>query len=116
MLEKKPGKINVEKLRASLLLEEEFNSLHKIVLNTRVLPQLEAHQLTPKEIIGGRNSQLTIQLVTHKNLIGDMSNQNKTATLVISADASNFYDRVTHPFASLTAQYFGLQLQHLFYY
>ena len=48
-----------------------------------------------------------------KDLIAEVSNQKKTTKLVISADASNFYDRVTHPVASLTAQHFGLQLKYL---
>ena len=43
-----------------------------------------------------------------------MSNEKNTATLAISADASNYYDRVSHPFTSLTAQHFGLKLQYLF--
>ena len=46
-----------------------------------------------------------------KKLIVDMSNQKKTLTLVSSADASDFYDRVAHPFAFLTAQQFILNLQ-----
>ena len=74
MLEKTPDKINVKKLRAILLLEEDFNDLHKIVFNTRVPPQLEAHQLIPKEIIGWRTIQLAIQLVTCKKIIEDTSN------------------------------------------
>ena len=42
-----------------------------------------------------------------------MCNEKKTPTLVISTDASNFYDRVAYPFACLIAQHFGLHLQHL---
>lgn len=48
-----------------------------------------------------------------QKLIAEVSNQKKTETLVISADASNCYDIVAHPFVSLTAQHFGLQLQYL---
>ena len=46
-----------------------------------------------------------------KKLIADMHNQKKTLTLVSSADASNFYDPVAHPFAFLTAQHFFLNVQ-----
>ena len=56
MLEKAHGKINVKKIRAILLLESDFNAIHKIVFNMIVLPQLEAHQLTPKEITEGKTT------------------------------------------------------------
>ena len=33
--------------------------------------------------------------------------------ITICADVTNCYDRVAHPFASLCAQYFGLELSYL---
>ena len=60
MLEKSHGKTNVQKLRVILLLEAYFNALYKIIVNTRVLPQLEGRLLVPQKIIGGINSQLAI--------------------------------------------------------
>ena len=54
MLEKAPGKINVSKLYAFLLLEVDFNVIHKIIFNMRILPSLEQDQLIPDKIIGGR--------------------------------------------------------------
>ena len=91
----------MKKRRAILLLEAGFNALYKIVFSTRLLLQLEAHHLITKEIVGGRTSQWASQLAICKKLIAEVSNQKTTETLVISADASNFYDRVAHPFASL---------------
>ena len=41
MLEKSKGNIQVEKLRAILLLEANLNAIHKIIFNGRVLPTLE---------------------------------------------------------------------------
>ena len=37
----------------------------------------------------------------------------KCPSIVISVDATNCYDRVAYPFASLTAQYFGITLNHI---
>ena len=37
----------------------------------------------------------------------------KLPIITICADATNYYDRVAHPFASLCAQYFGLDLSYL---
>ena len=53
MLEKSPGSINVQKLRAILLLEADFNAIHKIIFNRRVMPRLEVHNDIPCEITGG---------------------------------------------------------------
>ena len=49
----------------------------------------------------------------NKKLIADISNQVKSPSIVISADATNCHDRVTHPFASLTVQHFGVQLNYV---
>ena len=54
MLESSPGNYTVEKLRALLLLEADFNGLHKINFNGRLMPSLEASSAIPQEIIGGR--------------------------------------------------------------
>ena len=54
MLEKTRGIIRIDKLRAVLLLEADFNRINKIHYNIRVLPKLERRQLIPYEIIGGR--------------------------------------------------------------
>ena len=113
MLEKSPGKILVEKLRATLLLEADFNALHKIVFNGRILPTLEKNNMIPSEIIGGRKSQSALHVALNKKLIADISNQIKSPSIVMSADATNCYDRVAHPFASLTAQHFGVQLSYV---
>ena len=103
----------MQNLLAILLLEEDLNALYKIIFNTRMLPRLEAHHLIIQEIIGGRTSQSAMQLTTSKKLIADMYNQKKTPTLVINADTSNCCNRVSHHFAYLVAQRFGLNLQHI---
>ena len=41
MLEKSKGNIQVEKLRALLLLEADLNAIYKIMFNGRVLPSIE---------------------------------------------------------------------------
>ena len=103
MPKKAPGKILVSKLRAILLLEAGFNALYKIIFNCRILPALEREDLIPSEIMGGRRSQSTLHVALNKKLIADIDNQVKSSSIVISADATNYYNRVAHPFASLTA-------------
>ena len=54
MLEKEKGNINVEKLRAILLLEADFNRLNKIIYNSRVILELERREEILFEVVGGR--------------------------------------------------------------
>ena len=110
MLEKVAGNINVQKLRAILLLEADFNAMHKIIFNNQLMPRIEADNVIPIEVIGGRRSQAVTYLALNKKLIADIANVRKLPTVTICADATNCYDRVAHPFASLCAQYFGLEI------
>ena len=75
ILEKKPRVVKVTKLRAILLLGADFNSVNKILFNTRLIPLMEQIYVIPKEIIGSRRAQLAIQLAVHKKLISDITNQ-----------------------------------------
>ena len=103
MLEKHTGNFLVEKLRAILLLEPYFNGLHKINLNFRLMSSLESSTTTPYEIIGGRRSQAVTHFDLSKKLIADISNIRKLPTATTCDDATNYYDRIAHPHASLCA-------------
>ena len=113
MLEKVAGNINVQKLRAILLLETDFNAMHKIIFNNRLIPSIEADKAIPMEVIGDGRSQVATHLALNKKLIADIANIRKLPTITICADATNYYDRVAHPFASLCPQYFGLEITYL---
>ena len=56
MIKKFLGNANVTKLRAILLLEADFNTLHKIVLNGRLMPELEVREEIQQETIRGRRT------------------------------------------------------------
>ena len=111
MLEKMKGIIQVDKLRAILLLEADLNALHKIMFNGRVLPALEEKKLIPIETIGSRGRQSAHHVALGKKLISDIGNQIKLPMITISADATNCFDRMAHPFAALTCRHFGLQIE-----
>ena len=100
-------------MRAILPLEVDFNALNKIVFNTKLMLSLERTNSIPYEIIGGRRGQSLIHIVLNKKLVSDIANQSKKPTVVVSADASNCYDQIMHPIASLTCQHFGLNLEYL---
>ena len=57
MLEQAPRNLAVEKSRASLLLEADFNSCHKINFNGRMMTSLEDSSETPQEITRSVTSQ-----------------------------------------------------------
>ena len=100
----------MQKLQAILLLEADFNAMHKIIFNNRLIPRIEAENAIPLEAIGRRRSQAATHLVLNKKLIADIANVRKLPMATTHEDATNFYDRVAHPFASLCAQYFRLEL------
>ena len=72
MLEKETGNYEVGKLRELFPLEVDFNALHKINFNCRLIPSLEDSSSISQEIIGGRRSQAATHLVLSKKLISDM--------------------------------------------
>jgi len=74
MLEKEKGNINMEKLRAILLLEADFNRLNKIIYNSRVILALEKRGDILFEVIGGRRSQSSTHVALNKKLFYDISN------------------------------------------
>ena len=56
MLETLTDNVNIQKLRATLLLEADFNALHKIIFNNKLIPNLEVMEDMLIEVIGGRRS------------------------------------------------------------
>ena len=66
MLEKSPENFLVEKLTVLLFLEEDFNALHKINFNVRLISSLETSTAIPQEIICDRRSQAATHLALSK--------------------------------------------------
>ena len=55
MLEKKPGCTLIQKLRAILLMEADFNHSNKEVFGFRMLENARRHGFMPEEIYSERN-------------------------------------------------------------
>ena len=113
ILAKSTGNVYVLKLRAILLLEADFNTLNKIVFNGRALPSIEASNTISFEVIRGRKGQSFMHVALNKKLVYDIGNQHKKPIVVVSADASNCYNRITHSISSMVCQHFRLQLEYL---
>ena len=110
MLEKPPGKILASKLR---IIQADFSASHKITFNHWIFTTIENHKLIPSEIAGGRKGQASIHAALKKKLIPDTSNQVKAPSVVTSADATKYYDRVDHMLDSLSAHHFGVHINYL---
>ena len=74
MLEKIRNQIEVFKLRAILLLEADFNTLNKLVFNSKLIPFLEDKEAIPYEIIGGRRGYSAMYVALNKKLVLDVVN------------------------------------------
>ena len=48
--------------------------MYKIIFNNRLIPTLEATNVIPREVIGGRRSQATTHLALDKKLIANIVN------------------------------------------
>ena len=114
MLEKIKRNINVAKLRSILPLESDINGTNKIICNPRVLSRFESCRAIPYEVIGCRRGKYSQHIALNKKLVCDIGNKTTRPIVVISADTTNFYDRIVHLVASITNQQFGVQLEYLF--
>jgi len=54
ILEKLVGNVHVQKLRVILLLEADFNAIHKIIFNNRLILNIEVVNAILMEVIGGQ--------------------------------------------------------------
>ena len=108
MLEKEAGNINVEKLRAILLLEADFNCINKLYFGHRMMRRGEQDGLLQEECFGSvRHRHPHLLALTRKCLI-DYSRLTLTTLAVASVDAAQCYDRIQHTMASLACQCWGI--------
>ena len=107
LLEKIAGVALVNKLRAILLMEADFNMHNRLIFGNRMMEVAREHNLIPDEQFAERESDGQDGAFL-KRLLYDFSRLMKVALGIVSADAANCYDRVAHPFASLVFQSFGV--------
>ena len=69
--------------------------------------------MIPREIMGCRRGMSAMHVVLNKKLQADIAIQNKLPSVIVSADASNYFDRVAYHTAGMTCQHFGLPLDFI---
>ena len=104
MLEKKPGLIIVDRLRAILLMEADFNFGNKLYFGSRMMRAAERNKVIPGEIYGGRKLHRAIELGLNRRLFADIMRQKRRNAAIASVDAHTCFDRIAHSIASLCCQ------------
>jgi hypothetical protein len=75
VLEKQRGMYRVDKLRAILLMEADFNFYNGLMFAKRMIARTEQHSWIPREIYGGRKNHEAIEVALNRRLIADISRQ-----------------------------------------
>ena len=113
MLEKEAGNTRVDKLRAILLMEADFNFLNKLLFGHRLVQQIEAHHRFPDELYGSRASLSAISVAINRRLTIDIFKQKRRTGTIAGVDAAQCYDRIVHSLAILLCQREGAPLSSL---
>jgi hypothetical protein len=100
MLEKKKGVYNIDKLRAILLYEADFNQNNK-KLGRQMLATAELYDAIAPEQFGSRKFLSAVDQSLNKALIFDLWRQYRNSAALCSNDAKGCYDRIVHNVASL---------------
>ena len=101
MLEKKPGCKIIEKLRAILLMEADFNCHYRIIFGDRMMKLAREHGLVPEEIYSEKG-KTPEDAILQQLLVYDIARQLRRPLMVVSVDAAQCYDRIAHAIAALT--------------
>ena len=105
MLEKKPGYTLIEKLRAILLMEADFNAQNGTIYGSRMLNVARKYKCMPEEIFSELGKTADDGSLT-KVLIYDIVRQLRCTAALSSINAANCYNSIAHAIASLVFQAF----------
>lgn len=113
MLEKEKGVIKVDKLRAILLMEADFNFANKLIFGSRMVRGAIQRGELPVECYGSIPEHEAIEVALNRRLILDISRQRRLPMAIASVDAHTCYDRISHTVASLCCQRWNVPLAPL---
>lgn len=113
MLEKEAGNIRVDKLRAILIMEADFNFLNKLIFGSRLVHQIEDHLRFPQELYGSRSGLMAILVAINHRFTIDIFKQKRRPGTIAGFDAAQCYDRIVHSLSILLSQREGAPLSTL---
>ena len=105
MIEKIPGVIKVDKLRALLFMEADFNFANKLFFGKRMIHAANDIVISKEQFAVKNNSSVEVALC--RLLFFDIVRQKKYNAALGSYDAAQCYDCMSHSFISLAAQSIG---------
>lgn len=108
---KKDDNIQVSNVRSIIISEADWNTSGKVHVTHRLMKNAEQHNLLPQEHIGGRKGKKATDGVLAKRLLLDNARLLKRSMIIVSTDAANCYDRMTHKYISLVCIKWGLTAQ-----
>lgn len=110
MLEKIAHCVRVDKLRAILLMEADFNFANKLVFGKKMVDNMEGAGVIPPEAMGSRKDMVAIEVLILRRIIFDLSCAQRQSGCLASVDAKTCYDQVTHSITSMIFQALGVEL------
>ena len=113
MLEKCAGNIKVEKLRAILLMEADFNFINKLMFGHRLMKQVMAKCRLPLEIYGGISNRSAQEVAVNRRLTLDLFRLKRRRGAIAGVDATQCYDRIVHSLVILLSRNEGAPLPPL---
>ena len=110
VLEKIPGVIDVDKLRAILLMEADFNFASHLYFGKRLKASAEEHNIIPDDAFASTENNSSIEVSLCRFLFFDLVRQLKFNAAFGSYDAHKCYDCVVHSFTSMAARAVGTSI------
>jgi hypothetical protein len=92
MLEKKPGVRHVEKLRAILLMEADFNCANKLYFGSRMMRNAARHSAIPPELYGSVRGRRADIMSLFRRALLDLARIRRLCMAILSADAAQCYN------------------------
>ena len=113
MLEKFKGVTKVDKLRAILLIEADFNFINKLMFGSRLIKQCTKYENFPKELFGGLANKSAQEVSVNRRLVLDLFRLKRRNGAVAGVDATQCYDRIVHRLAILLSRNEGAPINPL---
>ena len=113
MLEKIENVIRVDKLRAILLMEADFNFINKLIFGHKMVQQCESFSRFPEELYGSRNNHSAVEVGVNRRLTLEVLKQKRRNGAIAGVDAAQCYDRIVHSLAILLCRNEGAPISSL---
>lgn len=110
MLEKIFGITKVDKRRAILLMEADFNGLNKLISGHILVRQCKESRYFPDELYSSRSGWLAWKIAVNCRLNLDCIRVTRRYGATTVVNAAQYYDRIVNSMSSLLCQSEGVHI------